>query len=453
MQKRVAFFTILILFGILSGCQGNTADNNIINEEIQDDNSTGVVLPESIIIQDDLINLEVGETLELFPDVRPDNAADKSLTYDSSDLDVVMVTNGLIRGISPGSANITLSTSNDITVSINVVVIEPEILPTSISLGEKNIELTIGQNTFISAEVLPNNASNKSLFYESSNPNIATVLNDGFITAVGIGETEITVMTHNNITTTVKITVTEPKPQPNVITDRSVVRYEDEGLYRFFIGFEDKDDNRVKTSGQVDIKIYDDSEKLIYEKLHSFNETDFSSWGNDFSGYSLKLAIEIPINDIDYANSSNGKLVYKIDLDSGAYWNTLNIDIDQLPVDFNLVLPSTPFEIKRYFSTGTLWYTLRITDITWDYSTGNDNKIDLSIYFSGTKTYYYEGNNTSSSNSFSTRIKDSEGFVIDSNSVFPPSLMVGDSFRDERVRIWDLEIGETYELEVIKIQR
>ena len=64
---------------------------------------------------------------------------------------------------------------------------------TSISLNEHNIYLNIGDKWSLAVSVLPENASDKTVEWISDNPDIAIVSNDGNVTAVGSGETFITV--------------------------------------------------------------------------------------------------------------------------------------------------------------------------------------------------------------------------------------------------------------------
>ena len=75
----------------------------------------------------------------------------------------------------------------DGTPGVNVPVEDVEISPTEISLP-------LGEQTVLTENVLPENASNKSVTWESSNVAIATV-NNGVVTATGMGSANITVTT------------------------------------------------------------------------------------------------------------------------------------------------------------------------------------------------------------------------------------------------------------------
>ena len=67
-----------------------------------------------------------------------------------------------------------------------------EIPATSISISDEQLMLEEEQVYTLSADVLPEKASNKNVIWESSNINVVTVSETGFVSAVGIGIAEIT---------------------------------------------------------------------------------------------------------------------------------------------------------------------------------------------------------------------------------------------------------------------
>ncbi|WP_395019464.1 Ig-like domain-containing protein, partial [Robinsoniella peoriensis] len=85
---------------------------------------------------------------------------------------------------------------------------------TGISLANSNINLRKkGEQQTIKATISPANASNKTLTWKSSNPSVATVDQNGKVTAVSNGTANITVTTQDgNKTATCKVTVNIPKP-------------------------------------------------------------------------------------------------------------------------------------------------------------------------------------------------------------------------------------------------
>lgn len=82
-----------------------------------------------------------------------------------------------IKGISAGRTTLTISSGTH-AKSINIIVTENKttVLVTSIKLGEQT-HFQIGRNYQISAEVLPHNATNKELLWESSHPDVVKIVN------------------------------------------------------------------------------------------------------------------------------------------------------------------------------------------------------------------------------------------------------------------------------------
>lgn len=81
----------------------------------------------------------------------------------------------------------------------------------SIDLGNTELSLRVGSKQTVTASVLPANATNQNLIWETSDDKVATVDN-GTITAVGEGTADITVKSaeNNTISNTCKVTVQLP---------------------------------------------------------------------------------------------------------------------------------------------------------------------------------------------------------------------------------------------------
>ncbi len=130
--------------------------------------------------------------------ILPDNAADKSITYESQNEAIALVSAaGVISGVAPGSTTVTV-TANDgsgVFGTFNVE-IKPLVAVESIDAPNKNIPMenytTKDLKTLFT--VLPANAANKTVVYESKTPAIVTVDNaTGIITAIGEGAGRVSV--------------------------------------------------------------------------------------------------------------------------------------------------------------------------------------------------------------------------------------------------------------------
>lgn len=86
-------------------------------------------------------------------------------------------------------------------------VINKEIIETDLQLSSYNITLNIGEEQNITATVLPENATNKIVSWNSVNPNIA-IVNDGTIKGISAGNTIVTARTSKaNITKNINVKV------------------------------------------------------------------------------------------------------------------------------------------------------------------------------------------------------------------------------------------------------
>ena len=98
---------------------------------------------------------------------------------------------------------------------------EPTVAVTGVTLNQNEAQMTVGGETLtLTATVNPNNATDQSVSWSTSDANVATVEN-GVVTAVAAGNATITVTTTDgSFTATCAVTVTAPEPQPE--TDKTV---------------------------------------------------------------------------------------------------------------------------------------------------------------------------------------------------------------------------------------
>lgn len=96
-------------------------------------------------------------------------------------------------------------------VSVTIVAGEIQIVNVaSVELDQNEVTLEVGDTEALVATVLPENATNKTLTWSSSNEDVATV-KDGDVTAVGVGEATITVTTvDGEFTASCDVTVNAP---------------------------------------------------------------------------------------------------------------------------------------------------------------------------------------------------------------------------------------------------
>ena len=129
----------------------------------------------------------LGQTVTMTATVLPSDASDKSVTWTSSNSDIVSVTqNGSVTANAMGEAEIT-ATSNDggFSKTCKVTVVEPLVPATSLTLTPKTMSLNIGDSGALELQILPNDC-NEKLKWESSDPSVATVNNGDILSLIHI---------------------------------------------------------------------------------------------------------------------------------------------------------------------------------------------------------------------------------------------------------------------------
>ena len=135
--------------------------------------------------------LKVSETVQLTATVMPETSTDKSITWSSGNETVASVdANGLVIAVSEGVAVITATTSNGLSDSVTITVVETQV--TSITLNESSITLQASETYSLFPTIHPQTATNKEIIWTSGNAEIATVSQDGIVTAITVGETTVT---------------------------------------------------------------------------------------------------------------------------------------------------------------------------------------------------------------------------------------------------------------------
>lgn len=136
------------------------------------------------------MTLLVGQSDKLTATVSPENVTDKTITWASDNETIATVDeNGLVRALGVGSATITASTENGLTATCEVTVLP--VLVEAIILDPDIIQCIIGEKFVIKASVLPENASNPHIDWESSNPDVASVDQDGNVEIIREGSCRI----------------------------------------------------------------------------------------------------------------------------------------------------------------------------------------------------------------------------------------------------------------------
>ena len=193
----------------MNGCQyrcvvkgnGGEAISNAATLTVNPVPVTGVTLDKNTLA------LFTGESATLTATVAPENATDKTVTWTSDNEKVATVADGKVTAIASGTANITVTTTDgSFAATCAVTVTQPV---TGVTLDKKTLSLFTGDSATLTATVAPENATDKTVTWVSSNPAIVTVDGSGHVKAVAAGTANITVTTTDgNKTAACAVTVT-----------------------------------------------------------------------------------------------------------------------------------------------------------------------------------------------------------------------------------------------------
>jgi len=167
-----------------------------------------------VSVNSENLDLKYGETKQISATVLPTNATDKTLTWSSSNTNLVNVDqngNVTIKSNQNGSAVITVKSKNgkSDTITINVQKVNTNVAVTSVSIKETSMTLKYGESKKISATISPTNATDKTLTWSSSNTNLVNVDQNGNVTIKSNqkGSAVITVKSKNGKSDTITINV------------------------------------------------------------------------------------------------------------------------------------------------------------------------------------------------------------------------------------------------------
>jgi len=145
----------------------------------------------SVTLDKEKIVLDIGTSETLTATVKPDDATDKTVYWSSSDESVAVVSEGKVTAKGVGTAYITARAGNK--TAVCAVTVNP-IHVKSVSLNYSSIDMVVGDEKVLAATVLPENATDKSVSWNSDNSSVAEV-SEGRVSARGNGTATITVET------------------------------------------------------------------------------------------------------------------------------------------------------------------------------------------------------------------------------------------------------------------
>ena len=171
----------MTIYGVAGTYAETFANDNSIKFVDRQINATSATLDKT------MLTLNKGSSTKLNLSVQPVDFTDE-VNWKSANTSVVTVAaDGTVKAVGVGTTTIKVTVGNA-SASCKVTVVQPV---TSISLNKTSLSMEALSTYQLTATAYPNDAYDKSVRWESSDNSVATVSDDGLVTAVGKGTATI----------------------------------------------------------------------------------------------------------------------------------------------------------------------------------------------------------------------------------------------------------------------
>lgn len=144
------------------------------------------ILPTSITLDKADVTMNVGETTKLKADVWPTDTDNKSVIWNSDNEDIAKVSSdGVVTAVKAGKTKVYATTqANNLKAECEITVLQPV---TGIEMDKASISFTyIGETVQLTAKLLPEDASNQNVTWETSDTKVA-IVSKGKVVCTGFG--------------------------------------------------------------------------------------------------------------------------------------------------------------------------------------------------------------------------------------------------------------------------
>jgi uncharacterized protein YjdB len=152
-----------------------------------------IVEVSGIVLNKSSLTLPVGSSETLQVTVMPDNAYNKTVSWNSSVNSIATVNqSGVVNAVSPGTATITAVSLDGGKTAVCQVVVQPEIIEvTGVTLSKHDITMVTGAADTLFVFITPENATDKTITWSSTNTNVVSVTQSGILSALETGSSSI----------------------------------------------------------------------------------------------------------------------------------------------------------------------------------------------------------------------------------------------------------------------
>lgn len=263
---------------------------------------------EGVALDKETMEIPVNGSGVLNVEITPANATNKNVTWESSEPSIATVEDGVVKGVAAGTTTITVTTVDggktatcEVTVKANTIAVTGVTLSPS---GTKTVALN--ETVTFTAQVAPSNATNKNVTWESSDPSVATINENGEVTLHKAGTTTITVTTEDgSISDQCELTVTNIMASQIVISNAVSLKVGEESTLSLEINPEGASQTAEWVSDNPSVATVDETGKVTAKTKGTANITATTTDGTNLTSNKCIVTVSnVSVTGVSFAASS-----------------------------------------------------------------------------------------------------------------------------------------------------
>jgi hypothetical protein len=316
-MKSSGAISFLLLFASIAfvvGCGGEAEEPDPVEE-----------VNAEIHLNESTVNIMMGDSTRLYYTLTPDTIIVEDLVWTSLNEDIATVSaTGMLKALALGTTTIKLSSaSEESEAQLTVNVLPVPLSAVEIADGDSVIVAFIGVEQILPLTFLPDNATDQSIQWRSSNTSVLSVDPTGKVLAKTLGYVFVEAYKENEPLIYDAVTVI-PAEEGQLVAASfvNVVTFEGKYQYKVFLGSIDKAVTAKKvtlytTNGftfTIESEIAAITETIDIAANHAAQIATLQVTEAEFNDLSLGalVSIEISINGVDYEAMVNGNSVIRV---------------------------------------------------------------------------------------------------------------------------------------------
>jgi uncharacterized protein YjdB len=234
----------------------------------------------SVSVSPKTLNILLTNTASVTATVAPLDASNSSLKWTSSDPSIATVDEtGVVTALKIGTTKVYVNTvDGNYSDTCKVTVTAQAVAVTSVSVSPKTLSLQVSDSSTVVATVSPEDATNLSVTWSSTDEGIATVSAKGVVKAVSAGTTNIIVKTEDGSFLDTCVVTVKGSSSTITVTENQIEVYPNPASNNLYIS---------DVQNIASVSIFDITGHLTLSKSNDFSTIDISLLNNGI--YLLKI--------------------------------------------------------------------------------------------------------------------------------------------------------------------